>query len=106
MNKTERKWRAELSAFRMSGFMRCAFCERRQLPLSSFCHWQQRLRVELGEVEATSPTIARLIPIEVLRSADVRYEVRLTNGRQLVVPGDFDASAVRALIALLEVPAC
>ena len=102
MKETERKWRAQLAAFRMSGLTRRAFCERRQLPLSSFYHWQQRLGVELGEFEAASPTIARLIPVEVLPSIEARYEVRLTNGRQIILSNSFDTGAVRALIDVLE----
>ena len=106
MKEKERIWRAHLAAFRASGATRRTFCARRHLPLSSFYYWQKRLGDEPADVELMSVARPRLIPIEVLPSPDARYEIRLAGGRQLIISADFDVSAVRALVAVLESPRC
>ena len=106
MKEKERIWRAHLAAFRASGATRRTFCARRHLPLSSFYYWQKRLGDEPADVELMSVAQPRLIPIEVLPSPDARYEIRLAGGRQLIISADFDVSAVRALVAVLESPRC
>ena len=106
MKEKERMWRAHLAAFRASGATRRAFCTRRHLPLASFYYWQKRLRDNSVGVDSMAVTRPRLIPIEVLRSPDARYEIRLAGGRQLIVSDGFDVSAVRALVDVLEPPRC
>jgi hypothetical protein len=75
-----------------------AFCRERNLHASHFYWWKKRLRED---------TTGRFVEVQVAESpADVsggsRIEVRLQNGRSLVVERGFYAEHVRALLAVVE----
>jgi transposase-like protein len=73
------------------------FCRRRGLHSSYLFVWKKRLR----ETPA-----ARFLEVKVTErasiSSDSRIEVRLQNGRSLVVERGFDADHLRALLAVVE----
>ena len=88
MSEQERVWQDRLQKWRASGMKRRDFCDQHQLKVSTLDYWQPRLRGDDDKPGVrTTPASARLIPLEVLSSTQMRYEVRLANGRQLVVSG-------------------
>jgi hypothetical protein len=75
-----------------------AFCREGKLCAPHFYWWKKRLREN---------TTARFVEVQVAESpanlpGDSRIEVRLRNGRSLVVGRGFDAEHVRALLAVVE----
>ena len=75
-----------------------AFCRERKLRASHFYWWKKRLREN---------TTAKFVEVQVAEPAanvqgDSRIEVRLQNGRSLMVGRGFDPEHVRALLAVVE----
>ena len=96
------KWRGLVSEQTQSGQSGATFCRERGLPVWQFYDWKKRL-VE-GEV-------AKFVSVEVKPAefgvsssvaGDKAIEIRLRRGRSLVVEPGFDASHLRALLAVLE----
>ena len=98
------KWRGLVSEQSQSGQTVSAFCRDRGLRDSLFYDWKKRIR----EVEA-----AKFVEVKVKDSSEQKkpvpkhpaIEVRLSTGRSLLVEPGFDASHLRALLAVLEVEA-
>jgi hypothetical protein len=96
--KARTKWRRLVSEQARSGQTITAFCHERGLCRPYFFVWKKRLcedtAVKFLEVHLTeaAPNAAR----------DSRVEVRLQNGRSLLVGRGFDAEHVRALLAVVE----
>ena len=75
-----------------------AFCREQKLRASHFYWWKKRLREN---------TAARFVEVQVAESpanvpGDSRIEVRLQNGRSLLIGRGFDAEHVQALLAVVE----
>ena len=75
-----------------------AFCREHKLRASHFYWWKKRL---------LENTAARFVEVQVAESpanlpGDSRIEVRLQNGRSLIVGCGFDPEHVRALLAVVE----
>ena len=92
------KWRRLISEQQRSGKSVAAFCRERKLRASHFYWWKKRLREN---------TAARFVEVQVADSpakapGDSRIEVRLQNGRSLLVGRGFDAEHVRGLLAVAE----
>ena len=99
------KWRGLVSEQAQSGQTVSAFCRDRGLRDSLFYDWKKRIR----EVEAT-----QFVEVKVKDSNEQKkpvpkhypaIEVRLSTGRSLLVEPGFDASHLRALLAVLEMEA-
>jgi len=99
------KWRGLVSEQSQGGQTVSAFCRDRGLRDSLFYDWKKRIR----EVEA-----AKFVEVKVKDSSEQKkpvpkhypaIEVRLSTGRSLLVEPGFDASHLRALLAVLEVEA-
>ena len=92
------KWRKLVAEQARSGLDVTTFCRERDLCRSYFFVWKKRLResaaTEFLEVQVAEP--APSVP------GDSRIEVRLQNGRNLVVRRGFDADHLRALLAVVE----
>jgi hypothetical protein len=96
------KWRGLISEQGRSGQSVAAFCRERGLCAPHFFAWKKRLSqataepfVEVrvtGAGQAGQPTAAHRRAIE----------VRLGNGRSVLVEPGFDADHLRALLAVLE----
>jgi len=96
------RWRGLISEQAASGKSVAAFCGERDLRAWQFYEWKKRLRdadapefVEVAvrpEAEVTPPPSRR----------ESAIEVRLRNGRSLLVDRGFDANHLRALLAVLE----
>ena len=92
------KWRRLISEQMQSGESVAAFCRERELRASHFYWWKKRLREN---------TTARFVEVQVAESlanvpGDSRIEVRLQNGRSLLVGRGFDSEHVQALLAVVE----
>lgn len=77
-----------------------AFCRERGLCAGHFFWWKKRLseRTATNFVEVKLATGSE----EPSRSSDTRVEIRLRNGRSLVVAPACDPERVRALVAAVE----
>jgi hypothetical protein len=87
-----------------------AFCRDRGLSTASFYTWRKRLGQSDGAESAAEQPV-RFLEARVAASAEPVYappvhgtpiEVRLSQGRSLMVGAGFDAMHLRALIAVLE----
>lgn len=96
------KWKSLVSEQEESGQSVTAFCSTRELPKRKFYYWKKRLR------EAATPPFVEVQFAQHLRprhsgsAVGSTIEVRLRNGRSLVVAPEFDASHLRALLAVVE----
>ena len=99
------KWRDVVSEQSQSGQTVSAFCRDRGLRDSLFYDWKKRIR----EGEA-----AKFVELKVKESSEQRkpapghcpaIEIRLSKGRSVLVEPGFDASHLRALLAVLEAEA-
>jgi hypothetical protein len=96
------KWGNLASEQEASGQSIAGFCRARGLPKSQFYYWKKQLR----EV-ATPPFVQVQVAKPPLRpsfgsAVGSTIEVRLSNGRSLMVGPEFDASHLRALLAVVE----
>jgi transposase-like protein len=96
------KWRGLLSEQSQSGQTVKAFCLERGIRDSLFYDWKKRLRE--SEME-------KFVEVKVIRAEERAQrsafsgkpiEVRLNNGRSLMVEPGFDANHLHALLAVLE----
>jgi hypothetical protein len=92
------KWHRLISEQMRSGKSVAALCREQKLRASHFYWWKKRLREN---------TAARFVEVQVAESpanlaGDSRIEVRLQNGRSLMVGRGFDPEHVRGLLAVVE----
>jgi hypothetical protein len=96
--KARAKWQKLVSEQARSGQTVTAFCRERGLCRPYFFVWKKRLCkgavAKFLEVQVAEPTFRE--------ADDPRIEVRLHNGRSLVVGRGFDADHLRALLAVVE----
>ena len=92
------KWRGLVAEQARSGQSVAAFCRERSLCVPHFYWWKRRL----WDGKATKFVEVQLAEPAVSAPGDSRIEVRLQNGRSLVVGRGFDPEHVRALLALVE----
>jgi hypothetical protein len=87
-----------------SGNRAGAKCQTRELPRSQLIYWKRRLREAQGapfvEVQLAQPGAEPRVKARALGSTTI--EVRLKNGRSLMVAASFDARHLRALLAVVE----
>lgn len=96
------KWRGLVSEQTQSGQSAAKFCRDRGLRVWQFYDWKKRL-VD-GEVAKFVSVEVKPAELAVSSSAtgDKAIEIRLLRGCSLVVEPGFDASHLRALLAVLE----
>jgi hypothetical protein len=102
MTEAWTKWRGLVSEQSQSGQSVAAFCGERGLPAWRFYAWKKRLRESEG---AKFVEVQIAAPAEPVRPAGARssaIEIRLREGRSLVVEPGFDASHLRAVLSVLE----
>ena len=89
------KWRKLVSEQARSGQTVIAFCRERGLCRPYFFTWKKRLQED---------TQAKFLEVQVAESAPSgdAVEIRLQNGRSLMVRPGFDSEHVRALLTLVE----
>lgn len=105
MNKPEKlsKWRKLIAEHKESGESAAGFCRTRGLREALFYYWKKQLqevaRSQFVEVRVAKPDLMQRHSGAAL---GVPIEVRLGNGRSLMVAPEFNASHLRALLAVLE----
>ena len=104
-NEEGARWHALLAEQKESGQSIAAFCRERALPVWQFYEWKKRLRPaeapSFVAVEVSAPeTPVTLLPTVPVPSAPI--EIRLRDGRSLLVGPDFEASHLRRLLTVLE----
>jgi hypothetical protein len=102
ITEAKTKWLELVSEQSQSGQSVAAFCHERGLRAWQFYEWKKRLResetAKFAEVQVAAPA-------EPVRPAGTRsnaIEIRLKEGRSLVVEPGFQASHLRSLLAVLE----
>ena len=99
--EAEAKWRGLISEQEQSGKTVAEFCRERGIAASKLYSWKRRCVDEAasGFVRLRAVSAVKTEPVATARSG---IEVRLVGGRSLVVESGFDASHLRALLAVLE----
>ena len=95
-----KKWRKLVSEQAKSGQSMAAFCRERGLCAPHLFAWKKRLS-EADTAKFVAVKVTTLAAAEAV-TQQVPIEVRLSNGRCLLVAPGFDASHLRALLALVE----
>jgi len=97
------KWRSLIAEQKESGQSVAAFCRAREVSESLFYYWKKRLREgassQFVEVQVAK---SQLKPKHFRTALGSSIEVRLRNGRSLMVPPEFEVSHLRALLAVVE----
>jgi transposase-like protein len=98
------KWRVLIAEQEQSGQSVAAFCRNRELARSQLIYWKRRLRetarASFVEVQMAQPGAEPRVKARALGSPTI--EVRLKNGRSLMVAASFDARHLRTLLAVVE----
>ena len=98
------KWRGVVAEREQSGQSVAAFCRDRELARSQLLYWKKRVReaakAPFVEVQLVQPGVEPRVQAPALGSPTI--EVRLKNGRSLMVAASFDARHLRALSAVME----
>jgi hypothetical protein len=100
--EAEAKWRGLISEQEQSGKTVAEFCRERGIAASKLYSWKQRCVGAKAVSEFVRLRVARAVETEPVATARSGIEVRLAGGRVLVVEPGFDASHLRALLAVLE----
>ena len=94
------KWKGLISEQGGSGQTIAAFCRNRGLTTSQFYTWRSRLRTSTAE---------QFLEVEVVKAAARPFpvnragiEIRLAEGRCVLVEPGFDPNHLRAVVAALE----
>jgi hypothetical protein len=97
------KWRSLIAEQKGSSQSVAAFCRTRGLREALFYYWKKQLqevaRSQFVELQVAKPDLSQRHSRAALGST---IEVRLRNGRSLMVAPEFNASHLRALLALVE----
>ncbi|MHB8302767.1 MAG: IS66 family insertion sequence element accessory protein TnpA [Acidobacteriaceae bacterium] len=99
------KWRGLVSEQSRSGQGVAAFRRERSLREWRFYAWKKRLRESETEKFVEVKAVATREPKGEATARSLAIEIRLKQGRSLVVEPNFDASHLRALLAVLEAEA-
>ncbi len=118
MRRAERRaiWAKHIELWKASGLTQRAYCEREAIAYDTFRRWGDRL----DKAQDQSNGAVRFIPVSVQggsaaavqslshvgRSVAQGVEVRLRNGRSLVLGGAFAEAELGRLIRLLEELPC
>jgi hypothetical protein len=100
--EAEAKWRGLISEQEQSGKAVAEFCRERGIAASKLYSWKRRCVGEKAGSGFVRLRAAPAVKTEPVATAGSGIEVRLVGGRSLVVESGFDASHLRALLAVLE----
>jgi transposase-like protein len=104
--ENQAKWQGLILDQETSGQSIAGFCRTRELSASLFYNWRRRLREEATpgfvEVQVAKPRLKNGRARHSGCAPGSTIEVRLSNGRSLMVAAEFDASHLRALLAVVE----
>ena len=97
------KWRRLIAEQKESGQSAAAFCRARGVREALFYYWKKQLqevaKSQFVEVQVAKPDLSQRHSGAAL---GMPIEVRLGNGRSLMVAPEFNAGHLRALLTVLE----
>lgn len=96
--RSRAEWTKLVAEAQASGLTQCGFAEARGLSAQTLSWWVSRLRRE-------NRRDAKLVAVDVVEDAAAEFQairVELRGDRTLVVPANFDATALRRLVVSLE----
>jgi transposase-like protein len=97
------KWRNLIAEQKESGQSAAAFCRTRGVREALFYYWKKQVQEvaqrQFVEVQVAKPDLSQRHSGAAL---GMTIEVRLGNGRSLMVAPEFNAGHLRALLAVLE----
>lgn len=95
----QQRWAERIAEQQRSGLSISEYCRQHGIQSTYFFGWRKRLReppaAQFVEIRC-APTVAQA------GAASAAIELRLSNGRTLVVSAGFDAQCLRALLAIAE----
>ena len=94
------KWKGLISEQGGSGQTIAAFCRDRSLTTSQFYTWRNRLRATAAEQFLEVQVVKA--PARPLLANSRAIEIRLAEGRRILVEPGFDPDHLRAVVAALE----
>jgi transposase-like protein len=100
--EAEAKWRGLISEQEQSGKTVAEFCREHGIAASKLYSWKRRCVGAKAASGFVRLRVAPAVEAETVATARSGIEVRLAGGRSLVVEAGFDASHLRALLAVLE----
>ena len=100
--EAEAKWLGLISEQEQSGKTVAEFCRERGIAASKLYSWKQRCVGAKAASGFVRLKVAPAVETETVATARRGIEVRLAGGRSFVVEPGFDASHLRALLAVLE----
>jgi transposase-like protein len=100
--EAEAKWRELVFEQEQSGKTVAEFCRERGIARSKLYFWRQRCVGSKATAGFVRLKVAPVAEADTVAPARSGIEVRLGGGRSLVVEAGFDASHLRALLAVLE----
>lgn len=97
LSGAQQRWQQRIEAQQSSGLSVTEFCRKESIHKAGFYFWRRRLieTPQEGFVELKVERASRNAPSPAI-------EVRLTNGRTLVVPVGFDDAHLAKVIAAIE----
>lgn len=100
-------WRRVTREWKQSGQSQAAFCETRNLKLTTFRWWRHRLLREAAEAAKTKETgsSAPFIPVRIVETSSPSsqpIEIVLANLQRIRVPSGFDPDTLRRVLAILD----
>jgi len=102
MTEAIAKWRGLISEQVQSKKSAAVFCRERGLKPWQFYEWKKRLREAEAKKFVEVRIAAPVRPAQLAKARSSAIEIRLREGRSLMVEPGFDASHLRALLDVLE----
>lgn len=104
------EWRKRAERWRESGLTAKEFAAETGINAATLQFWRYKLRrpalARRPPPSATAPMLSSIVEVRpATTTPESRFEIELENGRRLRVPTAFDASALKALLAILEAKA-
>ena len=84
-------WKKHLEAQARSGLSAAEYCRREELSWHKFLYWRSKSQTKKS---------GQFVPIG--SKSDQRFEVQVKAGMRISVPVDFDATALKRLIGVLN----
>ena len=106
------EWRKRVDRWRDSGLTAREFAAETGINAGTLQFWRYKLRkgepvsARRRATGAKNPILSSIVEVRPsVATEEMRFEIDLANGRRLRVPAAYEASALKALLAILEATA-
>jgi hypothetical protein len=104
-------WRRMAKEWKRSGQSQAAFCQARELKLTTFRWWRHQLLRADAKVTEAKRTDSRgsFIPVRIIdtpSSPSQHIEILLSDSKRIQIPPGFDPNTLRQVLAILDELAC